>query len=73
MNKKVKSGFSLAEVLIALAIISVIATMGFSIAKKGIANAYQGYYYAGYQGMDSAIKIAVKEIYVDTYQFLILN
>ena len=34
MNKFSKSGFSLAEILIALGIISVIATMGFSVAKK---------------------------------------
>ena len=67
MNKKIKQGFSLAEVLIALAIISVIATMGFSIAKKGIADAYQGYYYSGYLGLDTALKIAKKEIYDDDY------
>ena len=67
MNKKIKFGFSLAEVLVALAIISVIATMGFSIAKKGIADAYQGYYYSGYLGLDSALKIAKKEIYDDDY------
>ena len=67
MNKKIKFGFSLAEVLVALAIISVIATMGFSIAKKGIADAYQGYYYSGYLGLDSALKIAKKEIYDEIY------
>lgn len=52
--KKMNKGFSLAEILIALGIISVIATMGFSIAKKGIDRAYDYYFYTGYQGLLSA-------------------
>lgn len=68
MKKFLEKGFSLSEILIALAIISVIATMGFSIAQKGIANAYQGYYYTGYLGMNTALNIAYKEIYVDDYE-----
>ncbi len=68
MKKFLEKGFSLSEILIALAIISVIATMGFSIAQKGIANAYQGYYYTGYLGMNTALNIAYKEIYVDDYK-----
>ena len=60
MKKFLEKGFSLSEILIALAIISVIATMGFSIAQKGIANAYQGYYYTGYLGMNTALNIAYK-------------
>lgn len=67
MIKYSKKGFSLSEVLIALAIVSVIATMGFSIAKKGIENAYQGYYYTGYLGMNTALYYAKKEIYEEDY------
>lgn len=67
MKKNFKLGFSLAEILIALTIIAVIATMGFSIAQKGIANAYQGYYYTGYLGIDTAIKLAIKEVYEQDY------
>ena len=45
--KKMKNGFSLAEILVALGIVSVIATLGFSISKKGIARAYDAYVYNG--------------------------
>lgn len=50
-----KKGFSLAEVLIALGIVSVIATMGFTIAKRGIERAYDLYIYSGYKGITDAI------------------
>ena len=40
---KIKSGFSLAEMLIALAIIAVISTMAFTISKKGTERAYNMY------------------------------
>lgn len=63
MKKNIKIGFSLAEILIALAIVSVIATMGFSIAKKGIADAYQDYFYTGYQGLNTAIATANHDYY----------
>ncbi len=53
--KKFKTGFSLAEVLIALAIVSVIATMGFSIAKRGIERSYDMYIYTGYKSLVDAI------------------
>ena len=53
--KKIKNGFSLAEVLIAMAIISVIATMGFTITKNSIARAYDMYIYTGYKGISDAI------------------
>lgn len=55
MMKKLKKGFSLAEVLIVLAIVSVIATMGFSIAKRGIERAYEGFIYTGYDSLNDAI------------------
>ena len=58
MKKLTQKGFSLAEILIALAIISVISTLGFSIAKKGIEDAYQGYFYTGYNGLYTALSIA---------------
>lgn len=53
--KKLKKGFSLAEVLIVLAIVSVIATMGFSIAKRGIERAYDMFIYTGYDSLNDAI------------------
>lgn len=49
--KKYKKGFSLAEVLIAIAIISVIATLGFTAAKKSIENSYNLYIYTAYKGL----------------------
>lgn len=53
-----KQGFSLAEVLIAVTIAAIIATMGFSIAKKGIARAYNQYVYAGYYAIAAALSDA---------------
>ena len=53
--KKNKLGFSLAELLIAIGIISVIAMIGFSISKQGIERAYRHYIYTGYNGISSAI------------------
>lgn len=38
--KRFKSGFSLAEVLLALAIVAIIATLGFTMSRKGIEHAY---------------------------------
>lgn len=55
MKKINKKGFSLAEILIALGIISVIATMGFTIAKKGIDKAYDMYIYTSYVGLSDAL------------------
>lgn len=59
--KKFKTGFSLAEVLIALGIISVIATIGFTITKRNIDRAYDMYVYTGYQGISNAIAYANEE------------
>lgn len=53
--KKFRTGFSLAEILIVLAIVSVIATMGFSIAKRGIERAYDMFIYTGYDSLNDAI------------------
>lgn len=53
--KKFKLGFSLAEVLIALGIVSVIATIGFTATKHSIDRAYDAYIYTGYQGITTAI------------------
>lgn len=55
MIKKMNLGFSLAELLIALFIVSVIATIGFTLSKKGIERAYDAYFYTGYKGMYDAI------------------
>lgn len=53
LNKK--RGFSLAELLIALAIVSIIATMGLTIGKKSVAKAYDNYIYEGYKTLFDAI------------------
>lgn len=53
-----KKGFSLAEVLIAVTIAAIIGTLGFTIAKKGIARAYDRYIYAGFYAIDLALKDA---------------
>ena len=53
--KNNKKGFSLAEVLIALTIAAIVAIFGFSIAKKGIAKAYDRYIYAGYYAISIAL------------------
>lgn len=53
--KNIKRGFSLAEVLIAVTIAAIIATMGFTIAKKGIERAYNRYIYTGYYAIASVL------------------
>ena len=55
MKKITKKGFSLAEVLISIGIVSVIATLGFSITKKNIDNAYNMYVYTGASALTDAI------------------
>lgn len=56
--KNNKQGFSLAEVLIASAIAAIIATIGFTIAKKGVAKAYDLYVYSGYNAISLALSDA---------------
>ena len=58
MKKFFKKGFSLAEILIALGIISIISTMGMTVAKRGIDRAYNLYVYSSYKGIHDAINIA---------------
>lgn len=56
---KIKKGFSLAELLIALAIIAIISFMGISISKKGVEKAYNYYYYKAYSSLSLAIADAI--------------
>ena len=53
--KKFKKGFSLAELLIAIGIVSVIAVMGTTIAKKNIERAFDLYVYTGFKGLQDGI------------------
>lgn len=53
--KKDKKGFSLAEILLTLGIVAVIATLGFTATKRSIDNAYNLYIYTGYKGLTDAI------------------
>lgn len=62
MKKLYKKGFSLAEILIALGIISIISTMGMTIARKSIDRAYNLYIYSSYKGISEAINIANADI-----------
>ena len=63
--KKTKKGFSLAELLIAMGIVSVVATLGFSVAKRSIENAYDLYIHTGYKGITNAIgNAASRNIYI---------
>lgn len=58
--KKFKLGFSLGEVLLALGIISIVATMGYTATKKNVENAYDLYYYTAYKGLYEIIEDAKK-------------
>lgn len=59
MIKKGKKGFTLAELLICIAIISVIAAMGMVVSKKGVERAYDFYVYNSYKSISSAIGEAI--------------
>lgn len=70
MKNFIKKGFSLSEILIALGIVSVVAVMGFSIAKRGIDRAYDMYIYTGYKTLvDSVAYLNTKEITADNDVF----
>ena len=58
MKKNIKLGFSLAEVLISVGIISVIATLGLPIAQKNIDQAYNKYVYTGAEALSLALEDA---------------
>lgn len=58
---KKKLGFSITELLIALAIISIIAVMATNITKRGVENAYNAYFYTGYKALYEAINEAVSD------------
>lgn len=53
--KRFKRGFSLAEVLLAIGIISVIATIGFKMTQKGIDRAYDAYVFNGLNTLNTAV------------------
>ena len=53
--KQLKKGFTLAEVLLAIAIIGVVTAMGMLITKEGATKAYNLFYYTGYKNLLNAI------------------
>lgn len=59
--KRLKKGFSLSELLIAMGIVSIIAVMGFTIAKRGIEDAYDRYIFTGYSNFMDAMNFAISE------------
>lgn len=54
-----KLGFTMAELLLCIAIIGIVSAMGMTITKKGTEKAYNLYYYTGYVNMYNAIADAV--------------
>ncbi len=60
MKKNLKNGFSLAEVLISVGIISVVATLGFTLTKKNIDRAYDKYVFTGASALSAAIEDAYR-------------
>lgn len=61
--KKFKQGFSLAELLICMAIIAIVAVMGTTIAKKGSERAFNQYIYTGYDALSKAFADAFNNGY----------
>ena len=55
MIKLKKRGFSIAELLLVLAIISIISILGLKIAQRGMEKAYDTYVYTGYRSLMDAI------------------
>ena len=54
-----KLGFTMAELLLCIAIIGIVSAMGMTITKKGTEKAYNLFYYTGYVNMYNAIADAV--------------
>lgn len=52
---KLKNGFSLAEILLVLGIISIVTTMGMTISSHGISKAYNLYFYTGFANLYDGI------------------
>lgn len=59
MIKNNKKGFTLAELLIVIGIISIISAMGLTISKKGVERAYDYYVYNSYKSLSLAIGDAI--------------
>ena len=53
--KKVKSGFTLAEILLCVGIIGVVSAMGLIVSKYTSERAYNMYYYTGYMNLYNAL------------------
>ena len=78
MKKNIKKGFTLAELLISIAIISIISTMGIVISKKGMDKAYDYYVYNSYKTISSAIGDAISNNYKiddveENWQYFLLH
>ena len=55
MIKLKKNGFSIAELLLVLAIISIVSIFGLKIAERGMEKAYDRYIYTGYKSLLDAV------------------
>ena len=53
--KSFRKGFTLSEVLLALTIVAIIATIGFTMSRQGVERAYKMYIYNGYKTISTAI------------------
>ena len=53
--KKMKSGFTLAEILLCVGIIGVVSAMGLIVSKYTTERAYNMYYYTGYMNLYNAL------------------
>ena len=70
MNIKLKKAFSLVELLIVLAIISIVTVMFITISKDGLEKAYNIYYYASYKAIEDAVRYSnERSASVDTIDY----